>query len=86
MSKKHNRTFEALAAEFQRLRSNGNVNTFDKEIASYAGKRLAHGDDPRAVLKDAIAIDKKRAKPIGKASVEYTVKWVLQKQIEKGDG
>jgi hypothetical protein len=77
-------SFEEIAAEYEKARQR--QPTFDKEIASHGAKLLNHGVPARQVLDTCLKIDAKRKSPAGRASVEFTLKWLLEKKLAERNG
>ncbi len=79
-----NQTFEEIAAEFEKVRREQPI--FDKEIASHGAKLLNQAVPARQMLDTCLEIDAKRKSPAGRASVEFTLRWLLQKKLAERNG
>jgi hypothetical protein len=74
----------ALIAEYNAIvaKKSGRP-AFSREIVRYVSKRLRHGDNTYAVLRDAVDLDSRASDSVGAESVQFTFEWVLRKHIEE---
>jgi hypothetical protein len=77
--------FEKLADAYEQARQQQPM--FDRETASAGAKLLNQGVPARQVLDTCLNLDAKRGKAsVGRPSVEYTIKWLLQKKLAERNG